>query len=278
MKKRRKRTRLFVIIALLIFAWYFNNYSLKPTTETVYSDKIAEDIKIAVISDLHGDKFGKDNRKIINMVDRQNPDLIFVLGDMYTQNHSEQIETAVNVVVKLAAIAKTYVITGDHDTDREYAEEISSLENVSLMNYKEESVTVKGSTINIYGIDNVYFSPTFDLHNEFNEPDGTQFSILMAHIPQTEDLDNFGVDLILSGDTHGGMFRLPLLGPIYYNGYILPKLTYPGRMTDKGLYDLGDKKIFVTSGLGDYPAPVRLFNRPEIGIITIKSKAKETAK
>ena len=252
--------------------WYFNNYSLTLTEKTVFSDKIVEDIKIAIISDLHGDKFGKDNKKITAKIERQNPDLIFVLGDMYTQNHSEQIKTAVSLIKNLAAITKTYVITGDHDTDQAYADQIFSLENVSLMNYKEESVTVNGSKINIYGIDNVYFSPTFDLHLEFNEPDRTQFNILMAHIPETAELDNFGVDLILSGDTHGGMLRLPFLGPVYYNGYILPKLTYPGKMTDKGLYDLGNKEIFVTSGLGDYPAPVRLFNRPEIGIITIKAK------
>ncbi len=274
MKKRRHRIRLFIIIVLLIFAWYFNNYSLTLSEETVFSDKIGEDIKIAVISDLHGGKFGKDNKQVTARIEQQKPDLIFVLGDMYTQNHSEQIKTAVSLIKNLAAIAKTYVITGDHDTDQEYADRISKLENVSLMNYKKESITVNGNKINIYGIDNVYFSPTFDLHHEFSEPDSTQFNILMAHIPETEALVNFGVDLILSGDTHGGMLRLPFLGSVYYSGYILPKLTYPRSLTDKGLYDLGNKKIFVTSGLGDYPAPVRLFNRPEIGIITIKETSK----
>ncbi|HAS38293.1 MAG TPA: phosphoesterase, partial [Ruminococcaceae bacterium] len=58
---------------------------------------------------------------------------------------------------------------------------------------------------------------------------------------------------------------------IYYNGFVLPKLTYSGRMTDKGLYSFEDKQIFVTSGLGDYPVPLRFLNRPEVCLITLKS-------
>ena len=56
---------------------------------------------------------------------------------------------------------------------------------------------------------------------------------------------------------------------------LLPKLTYPDRMTDKGLYSFDNKQIFVTSGLGDYPVPLRFLNRPEVCIITLK---KETDK
>ena len=51
--------------------WYFNNYSLTLTEKTVFSDKIVEDIKIAVISDMHGDKFGKDNKKITAKIEKK---------------------------------------------------------------------------------------------------------------------------------------------------------------------------------------------------------------
>ncbi len=273
--KKKKLIIPLLVLSLLVPTWYVNNYSLKLTEQTIYSEKVGNDIKIAVISDLHGESLGKNNSKITGLINEQNPDLIFVLGDMYTQNHYEQIDTAVELVENLSEIADTYVVTGDHDTDQKYTDKLNSLQNVHLMNYKKADLSINGTDITIYGIDNVYFSPTFDLHNEFDEPDSKRLNILLAHIPETEYFENFGADIIFSGDTHGGMIRLPFIGPLYYNGYVLPKLTYSDRITDKGLYSFNDKQIFVTSGIGNYPVPLRFLNRPEVCMITLK---KETAK
>ena len=111
MKKKKKIFSLLLIIALIASLWYFNNYSLKLTEQTIYSDKVENDVKIALVSDLHGVKFGKNNRKISELVNAQSPDLIFVLGDMYTQNHIKQIDTAVSLITELSQIADTYIIT-----------------------------------------------------------------------------------------------------------------------------------------------------------------------
>ena len=85
-KKKKKIIIPLLVISLLVPTWYVNNYSLKLTEQTIYSAKVKRDIKIAVVSDLHGEHFGKDNSKITNLISGQKPDLIFVLGDMYTQN------------------------------------------------------------------------------------------------------------------------------------------------------------------------------------------------
>lgn len=271
MKKKKKIIIPLLILSLIVPTWYINNYSLKLTEQAIYSDKVENDIKIAIISDLHGETLGKDNRKITNMIAEQTPDLIFVLGDSYTKNRYNQIDTAVNIVRRLSEIAETYVVTGDHDTDERYSDGIKSLNNVHLLDYKKVDLTVNGTKLSLYGIDNVYFSPNFDLHNEFDEPDQSRLNILLSHLPETEHFENFGVDIIFSGDTHGGMIRLPVIGPLYYNGFVLPRLTYPDRMTDKGLYSFADKQIFVTSGIGNYPIPLRFLNRPEVCLVTLKN-------
>ena len=262
-KKKKKIIIPLLVISLLVPTWYVNNYSLKLTEQTIYSAKVKRDIKIAVVSDLHGEHFGKDNSKITNLISGQKPDLIFVLGDMYTQNRYEQIDTAVELVRNLSEIAETYVVTGDHDTDLKYKDELNSLKKVHLMNYKKADLSIKDTDITVYGIDNVYFSPTFDLHNEFD----------ILPIPETEHFEDFEADIIFSGDTHGGMIRLPIIGPLYYNGYVLPKLTYSEKITDKGLYFLENKQIFVTSGIGNYPVPLRFLNRPEVCMITLKNRS-----
>lgn len=273
MKKKKRRRSLLIILLIIVLLWFFNNFSVKLTKQTVYSGKISNDIKIAVLSDLHGVRLSKNNHRITDMISRNEPDLIFVLGDMYTKQHNRQIDVAINLIQSLSQIADTYVVTGEHDTDDEYIDKLNSINRVHLMSYKEENITVNGNNITIYGIDNVYFTPNFDLHNEFNEPDQSRYNILLSHQPETEHFDNFGVDMIFSGDTHGGMIRLPVFGPAYYEGYILPKLTFSGRMTDKGLFELeNNKQIFVTSGIGNYPVPMRFLNRPEVCIITLKKE------
>lgn len=271
MKKKKKIIIPLLVLSLIVPTWYINNYSLKLTEQAIYSDKVENDIKIAIISDLHGETLGKDNLKITNMIAEQTPDLIFVLGDSYTKNRYNQIDTAVDIVRRLSEIAETYVVTGDHDTDERYSDGIKSLHNVHLLDYKKVDLTVNGTKLSLYGIDNVYFSPNFDLHNEFDEPDQSRLNILLSHLPETEHFENFGVDIIFSGDTHGGMIRLPVIGPLYYNGFVLPRLTYPDRMTDKGLYSFADKQIFVTSGIGNYPIPLRFLNRPEVCLVTLKN-------
>lgn len=274
MKNKLKRIIALLIVAALVVlpVWYYNNFTVKTVYETITSSKIESEIKIAVISDLHAYKFGKDNKKIINRIKDLSPDLIFFVGDMYSRGQTNKIGESVEFLNALAEITQTYIVTGDHDYDEIYKEELKKLEKVKLLDYIKDDIQVNGNNLSIYGIDNVYFSSTFDLSNEFAVPDEDKFNILLSHIPSIEHYGDFGFDLIFCGDTHGGMIRLPFLDGLYFNGYILPKLTYKGIITDKGLYEFENTSLFVTSGLGNYPLPLRFNNRPEICLITIKGE------
>lgn len=279
MKKIKKKTkkRLCVLLSILIILsgiWYWNNYTLKITEETIISDKVNGEIKVTVISDLHGDTFGGDNSRLIKKIEKTEPDLIFVLGDMYSRHQEEKAAETADFVEKLAKIAETFVITGDHDNSDDYVKMLKSIDGTHYLAFDSEDITVGENKLTIYGIDTVYFSPTYDLNNEFAPPDESRLNILLAHIPQFEYYESFGADLIFCGDSHGGMFRLPFLGGIYFNGYLFPEITYPDEITDKGLYSFGDTTMFVTSGLGRYPLPLRFNNRPEICSITIKGESK----
>ena len=94
LKKRKKIISSLLVLSLLVPSWYVGNYSLKLNELTIPCDKVEESVKIAVISDLHGDSFGKDNRKITDLIVGSKPDLIFVLGDMYTRNRYDKIDFA----------------------------------------------------------------------------------------------------------------------------------------------------------------------------------------
>ena len=74
------------------------------------------------------------------------------------------------------------------------------------------------------------------------------------------------MDLILSGHTHGGQIRIPLLGAVVVSGQgFLPKYQY-------GIYQEGQSTMVVSKGLGNSVIPFRIFCQPELVIITLKAQ------
>ena len=270
---KRKIFKIFCLIAvpILLIVWSFNNFTIKTTNATLTSKKITEEIRIALVSDIHL-SFFTDKNEIINSINKTNPDLIFVLGDAYSRGQTHKIDDVCAFMQNLAEIADVYVVVGDHDYDDEYKKEVRKLDNIHLLDYEFRDISIKGNKLRIYGINNAYFSESFDLSKEFDPLPNDRVNILLSHIPSMEHYGDFGFDFIFSGDTHGGMIRLPFLGGIYYNGYILPKITYNGEITDKGLYEYENTSLYVTSGVGHYPLPLRFACRPEICLIKIKGE------
>ena len=94
----------------------------------------------------------------------------------------------------------------------------------------------------------------------------TTFTLLLCHNPETaETAGALGVDLMLSGHTHGGQLRLPLLGS--------PSLEYKhGRRFIKGFYRIGGLSLYVHSGLGTVYLPLRFLAPPEIALFHISAQ------
>ncbi len=263
--------RRFLLVVFLIFiVWYFNNMTIKLTDVNIESSKINSSIKIAVISDFHYDRISVSGKKVYKTIQKQIPDLIFVLGDMYSRDSSSKdIQKTTDFIISLADICTVYFVPGEHDNQSEYIINLKN-SNVNVMDYKQHKIWVDGNQLEIYGIDNVYFSETFDLKNEFQPPDKNIFSILLAHIPMYSHYRNFGTDLTICGDTHGGIVQIPFIGCAYYNGEWFPELRGSSEeVYDKGLFEYSKGNMFITSGLGNYPVPARFNNRPEVAVINL---------
>lgn len=280
-QKNRKKNpkyffrRLTAIILIIVFIWYFNNYTVKISETQINSPKIVYPVKIAVLSDYHAEKYGIRPETIVKKLDKINPDAVFYLGDMYSSDENEEeIKLAENLMIDTVnAGYDVFFVPGEHDRSVSYLN-ILMQNGVNVMNYQSMSLNIKGNNIKIYGINNAYFSDTFNLSNEF-QLDPSYYNILMAHIPMYDYYDDFGADLTLCGDTHGGIIQLPFgLGPVYHSetGEWFPELiSRRNDIYDKGLFSLSenDKYMFITSGLGNYPVSARLNNRPEIAVINI---------
>ena len=104
------------------------------------------------------------------------------------------------------------------------------------------------------------------IENLQNESDG--YTILLSHRPELFDLYvDTGMDLVFSGHTHGGQFRLPFIG-----GLVAPNQGFFPKY-DAGRFSKGNTTMIVSRGVGNSIIPIRFYNRPEIVVTMLKSVA-----
>lgn len=265
------------IAAFIAFtAWMiWGNVAITVSQYTVESDNLPsafDGFRIAQVSDLHNEEHGDGNRRILDMIELADPDIIVIVGDLIDRSRTD-IEIAVEFTENACAIAPTYYVNGNHESSlsveeyQSFCERLKSAGAVIL----ENSATViekDGERITVAGISD----PTFEnvlsreelsaLNNGENE-----FSILLSHRPRDfEQYAECGYDLVCSGHLHGGQFRLPFLGGLYAPSYgLFPKY-------DGGLYEAGESVMIVSRGLGNSSFPVRFNNPREIVIVELEVK------
>lgn len=270
--KKKKFIILIIIICAGLIIWYFNTFTIKTNYEIIESEKIVDEITIIQISDLHGSSFGRNNKELIKKIEEEKPDIICVTGDMYTAKDEKGKQIALKLLQELEKSYKVYFVNGEHDCDEKFIQNLKDNE-VNVLDYKKETIAIKNTKINLYGITNQYYSATFDLKNAF-EINKEEYNILLAHTSNFEEFEQFGIDLSLCGDTHGGQVRLPFLGAIINRGIWFPEIVQKGLNVEtnyiKGLYSINNSYLYVSSGLGNYPISIRLFNRPEIAVIKLR--------
>lgn len=270
-----------VLIILFIIELYIDNNIIEIGYYQIYSNKIPENFdgyKILHISDLHSKEFGKDNYKLIEKIERIEPDCIVITGDMVNAT-DETFEIFFNLAEYLGKKAKTYYIVGNHELDlsNENIDLIyNTLASYGIIVLDNEMITLEnnGDVINIYGMwyNMKYYSTKTTKYN-FNkdimnriigESSKERYNILLTHNPvHFEIYEEWGADLIFAGHIHGGMIRLPFIGGVFSpDRTLFPEYT-------AGEYFIGNSTMVLSRGLGRGLTGFRLFNRPELGVITI---------
>lgn len=272
-----------LVIALSITGLYFYNEYLnshvKLTKYNYRNEALPEPFdgfKIFVISDLHNAPFSD---QIIDLIKETKPDMIAFTGDM-VQLPDSDISEAIKISEAFKGKIPTYAVSGNHESQNKdywdiYDEFYYSTNAFWLEGYKEK-IKRDGIAISILGIaDPEHDELTTDDYNKIrekiNEELGSRssFSILLSHradiYPQ---IKNTGVDLILSGHLHGGIIRLPFVGGLLGKG---GAVTFPEY--EYGVFSEGDGATMIVSGGCDKnPDKMRIFNQPEVVLITLESE------
>ena len=261
------------VIAVIFVIWIFwSNVTVGVTRYTIKSEKLPTSFdryKIVVVSDLHNAKFGENNSTITELVEKEKPDIIVLTGDLVDSSKTD-IQTAEELVKKLAEIAPCYYVTGNHEawigSQYQELEKILLDASVVVLHDKSVNLTKNNETIQLAGLDDPDFTDRDAsvqqsmLETKLGNMNLTDdYCVLLSHRPEAFDAYvSEGVDLVLTGHAHGGQFRLPFIGGIVApNQGFLPKY-------DAGVYSQSNTTMIVSRGIGNSIIPIRFNNRPEI--------------
>jgi predicted MPP superfamily phosphohydrolase len=225
--------------------------------------------RIVQIGDLHLDDWSKPERldRTAEMVNEERPDLVVVTGD-FASYSARRLDTGrlVGALRRLSAPDGVLAILGNHDylTDAKLIRQC--IREAGLTELINEVVTLErgGSELHVAGIDDVMEGRS-RLDLVLGELPESGAAVLLAHEPDFADVAaaTGRFDLQLSGHSHGGQVRVPLLGRA-----VLPPFSQ--RYT-RGLHRVGGMLVYTNRGLGTVHARLRFGCRPEITALTLRS-------
>ena len=245
-------------------------------------------LSILFLSDPHVGQLGERERRVVEVCAAlEAPELIVWGGDFL--GSARGVVPAVTLVRRIAALfpgTPTFAIWGnaEHKIRRErraWLEALLAEAGVCTLVNESLPLRLRGETITLAGCDDPYYGFA-DLEATFAELTPERFTLLLAHSPQVAALAaRAGVDLMLSGHTHGGQVRFPLLGPWTSQNplsRLLDSGTFdPPRLTRILGYDPGGNlTTYISRGIGlafisslPWLAP-RLNCPPEVARLTLR--------
>ncbi len=276
MAHSKRRKKFIITVIILLFIIIACDARLKTVVYEVESEKVNHPITLALITDLHSDWYGKEQKTLIHAVNEQKPDIVLLVGDIFDDDGD--YDNAEITLKHLTDKYPCYYVTGNHEYwggDAENILEIISSYGVTILSGDCNTVEIDGQIINICGVDDPdavnYVNGATGMEEQLaaaeSLADISHYTVLLSHRPELADTyAEYDFDLVLSGHAHGGQWRIPgILNGLYApNQGLFPK--YAG-----GRYDYGSWMHIVSRGLARESTPIpRIFNRPELVIIEIK--------
>ncbi len=265
--------------------WIESSWERKHFVREIYelsSPKLTEEKTFVFLSDLHDNRFGPGQRRLLSAIDRIKPDAVLIGGDMMVVKEKADVTDTLFLVRKLTGKYPVYYGNGNHESrmDRKrkvYGDKydlfVRELEKTGVCYLSDTSVMLPGP-IRLSGLnlEKRYYKKRAGsdmevsyIEERLGAAKEDVFQILLAHSPlYGRTYARWGADLTLSGHFHGGTIRIPGLG-----GLMTPQFHF---FLDCccGCLKTGDKTMIVSRGLGTHSVNIRLNNRPELTVVRLK--------
>jgi uncharacterized protein len=219
-------------------------------------------LKIAQLSDLHTRGMGRNEKRALQIVVREKPDLIVVTGDCLG-NLAGNYRPCEQFYRQLHAPLGVWVVRGNWENDRPVYHERAFYARAGVHLLVNQNASPRPDFVLIGLDDPSSGTPRLD-RALAGVPTGA-YKIALFHAPGYFDQIAGRVNLCLAGHTHGGQVRIPFVKPFW-----LPK-DCGGFVA--GWYEEGGTKMYVNRGLGMSDLPIRFLCPPEISFFTIRPDA-----
>ena len=289
MRKFFKSLVLVILSVILIVVVYniFDNNRIKVVEQQIVIDDLPEEFegfKILQIADLHGKTFGKDQKRLLKLMNSIDYDMIAICGDM-VDRHTEDNEPFFDILNGLDNKENIFYVKGDTGLEaiNESTGEITSdgellMEMGCKLLDKPYAITKGDSTL---WVSRFITGTEFYQQTGVDKDNDNSVKVVVTHYPRhkyhyTADQNIPDYDLVLAGHYHAGQYRIPFYGALFIPDVFTPVYLFPDQREVKGLITWGNTNQYVTAGLGANARikllEFRLFNTPEINVITLTKK------
>lgn len=273
---------IFFLVLIILYGRFIGTKGLIIKEYKIVNDNFVDNfygLKIVHISDIHyGDTTNKkDLEQIVEKINLLSPDIVIFTGDLYSNelesiDKDELITNLKNIKVNI----KKYAVKGNHDDEswNEIMKESNFIDlnnNIDVIyNNNDSNILIAGLNTNedtLEGIEKINSLLKPNGSNTENEQAETNFNykILLLHEPdKILEFDYSNYDLILAGHSHNGQVRIPFIGALY-----TPK---GAKKYYDEFYNLGNTKLYISSGIGTSKLKFRLFNKPSINFYRFANK------
>ncbi len=253
---------------LVLYGFWIEPHRLSITHQVLQTPKLknGSNIRILHLGDLHIERITRREKRLLEWIKQLRPDIILFIGDILNLSYNRDplaLEHARQIMSEWHAPLGVYAVAGSPAVD--LAEILPGFYNSLSIRYLEEErldLEIHQQTIHLIGLSCTH-RPFIDAPRleKLLPPTDKNFTILLYHTPDlAPNAAKTAVDLQLSGHTHGGQVRLPIIGALF-------TASLYGRAFSSGRYQLNGLTLYITRGIGmeGAGAPrVRFLCPPEI--------------
>lgn len=225
--------------------------------------KQLDGFRLVHLSDIHHSPFTSLEHisRVVEVSNRLKPDMFVLTGD-YVSHDTDYIAPVAEVLAQLKAEHGIYACLGNHDhwTDAGLVTHLFRGEGINLLINEGFRFRARGTKFWLAGVDDLMVGKT-DVRAALDGSKENEFKLLLAHNPQiVRRAVRYGVDLMLSGHTHGGQVKIR----------DEEKRILPRRKLSSGLHRRQNTQIYITRGIGTVVVPIRYQCPPEISLIELR--------
>lgn len=268
---------LFVLIAIIVGILLFLKFTERKDDIVVQSyqikdPRIKENLRIAVLADMHSTLFGQDQSLVKIYLKEIQPDLLFLCGDII--DNRKDIDYGLSLVKDFAKKIPSFYVLGNHEiyTGRhEYIKEKMKESGYRVLEGNGLEIEVASNNLLIYGLEDPTIGHTYQVQvKDLSQIKSDKITLLLSHKPQLiEDYKKIGFDYVFSGHAHGGQWVIPNLledGFMASDQGLFPKYT-------NGIHEFENFKLIISRGMSnDHILLPRINVQKEILVLDIVNK------